>query len=462
MHTKAKILGGIAAVLLTILASTPATVADELADMKAEMARMAAKLEKMQAQMNEQQFNQIHKEELTAMMQDILDDAKAQPALPSWMENLKFYGDLRFRFQSNVTSWRDDNGNDIKNRNRLRTRLRFGFTKTWWDKQMEVGFRLATGGSAPDSANESWGSRFDKKPVWVDLAYAKYAPKCVDGLEITAGKMKNPIKSTTKATWDGDINPEGIHVSYVAPFFGDFKPYAGFGYWVWALDQDEQTPDNTIEDMTYWTYELGFDWKIMKDLSLGYYNTLFAHFRHFNNTETSDGDGPYNSWDSAANPDRDFLIYQTLVEAKWKMAFMPGPFQKWKAWFSWSHNCRAEYPSNQRFSGEGHDNAYVMGVKAGDNKKKGDISASFEYRWIGLTSLLSEDGFGWPDSDFANGVNTTNVKGWVVGTKYNLDDFLTIGGKLIVAEPISSGSPYTGDFNEDSTCVVQVDMVWKF
>jgi hypothetical protein len=203
----------------------------------------------------------------------------------------------------------------------------------------------------------------------------------------------------------------------------------------------------------------------MDNLAWGLYGTYYGNVRHWD-AETAGDSGPYGDWeDRVGGPRADFGLIELTTQFKWKMAFMPKPFQKAKAWFSWVHNTKDTY--NHNYAGvadtfEGDNNAYNVGIKIGSNKKKGDISVGFEYRWIGLTALPDVGDFGWTDSDFESDQNHTNVKGWIIGAKYNIDDFLTLGGKLIVAEPISSGSPYPGEHDEDSSCTVQVDMVWKF
>jgi hypothetical protein len=63
-------------------------------------------------------------------------------------------------------------------------------------------------------------------------------------------------------------------------------------------------------------------------------------------------------------------------------------------------------------------------------------------------------GFGLGDSDFGG----PNRKGHIIGGKYNLDDFLTLGGKVFITDPIHAAWPD----QQDHTVTVQVDMVWKF
>jgi hypothetical protein len=469
MLIKGKVLGCLATLAVAAVLASPAVAGD--ADTEARMANLQQRIEQLEGQLAGRDMERMHRDEMKKMMTEILDDAAMQPALPSWMENLKFYGDLRLRYEGRVRSWDDDDGDSHKDRNRTRVRLRFGFTKTWWDKQMEVGFRLASGDSGfgeSDSRNVTFGDGFGPKAIAIDLAYAKYKPKWAKGLTVTAGKMKNPIKSKTKMSWDGDINPEGIHVKYAAPFCGPITPYTAVGYWWWEFDDsvDDNDDGDSPVDVTYWTYELGLDWKISDSLAWGLYGTYYGNARHWD-ASTAGDDGPYGDWvDRYGQPRADFGIIELTTQFKWKMAFMPKPFQKAKVWASWVRNTKDTYQSEYagvKNTFEEDNNAYCAGIKIGDNKKQGDISLGFEYRYVGLTALPSIDGAGWPDSDFHNSQNTTNVQGWIIGAKYNIDDFLTIGGKLIVAEPISSDTPYNANRqDEDSSCLVQVDMVWKF
>ena len=192
MLQKAFVLGSITLLVMLSLASTSA--ADDISELKAQIERLNSRLEKMESQ----RTSRIEKEELSKMMKDILDDAKAAPALPEWMKNLKFFGDFRLRAehqnsQGRRSQWGGGAGTP-KDRNRLRMRLRFGFIKSWWDDQMEVGFRLASGNNNdPTSTNQTMTGDFSKKDVWIDLMYAKYKPNWAKGLEIAGGKVSRPL-----------------------------------------------------------------------------------------------------------------------------------------------------------------------------------------------------------------------------------------------------------------------------
>ena len=92
----------------------------------------------------------VQQKETRKLIEEIKADAASQPALPKWLDDLEFSGDLRLRYQGECFS-----GRNTKNRNRARFRLRFGFKKTWLDDQMEVGFLREDMRSRPVAAGSS-------------------------------------------------------------------------------------------------------------------------------------------------------------------------------------------------------------------------------------------------------------------------------------------------------------------
>ena len=142
MQFKGITLGCIA--IVAMLSFAPRAVADDVADLQAQLKNLQARIDNME----QAKMDKVQKEEMAKMMKDILDDAKMQPAMPKWMKNLTFFGDFRLRYQMDHPTGRRmgmiPGGNEGKYRNRARFRLRFGFKKTWWDKQMAVIFRLAS------------------------------------------------------------------------------------------------------------------------------------------------------------------------------------------------------------------------------------------------------------------------------------------------------------------------------
>ncbi len=151
--------------------------------------------------------------------------ASAKPGrLPSWLERITPYGDIRLRFEH--TSY-DALGSHTKDsRDRFRVRLRFGL-KSWITPGLELGFRVVSGADDdPTSTNQTMESWFQEHANFgFDRAWVAWTPQMVPGkmLWLTFGKVKNPFV-TSKLIWDGDVNPSGGFIR-LSPKMGGFTPF---------------------------------------------------------------------------------------------------------------------------------------------------------------------------------------------------------------------------------------------
>lgn len=457
--------------LFLLVASSAAWATDvdaaKFAAMQERMDQMQAEMNRLRGELTEQTTGKVHEEDMRRMMKDILADAQAVPAMPKWMENLTFFGDLRLRFQN------DNYGSPVdgvdpkllsdKDRNRLRLRVRFGIRKTWWDGQLEVGFRLETDGTdsmAPyqsRSSNETLGDGFNKKRIGVNLAYMKYRPKWVEGLTLTAGKFENPFRSHTFLSWEPTITPEGLFADYAAPFFKKegFVPWLQVGFLLLGEDiRQGAVVGGTRRDPVMWTMGMGFDWKVADDVSVGFGATYYK----FNNYTETPGDGIPGSNAGGffrGQPDAQMAMLEMTARVKWLMLDLP-----WEAWGTWLHNCDDTYSQgsvdpawyNRKYKNQ--DNAFAMGLSVGQNKRKGDWSAGAAYYWVQGSSVawfLTDASYGGP-----------NVKGFRLTGKYNIDDFFTVGATLYCFDPIVTPTYLRGGNNHDPHVVSRVEFIWKF
>ena len=476
-------------VVIGVLAS-PMLFADDSTDIS-EMKEIVKKLNARIEKLEQEKVGTMRKEELARLMKEILADAKTQPTIPKWMENLTFFGDLRLRYQMDHYNGRRGTlsasgyANRQKDLNRIRFRLRFGFTKTWWDKQLEVGFRLASGngpstydpdGSTALSVNQTLTNMFSKKPIWIDLAYAKYKPKWAPGLVMAGGKMSNPIKSRTWMTWAPDINPEGFVAQYVAPYWGNVKPYVTAGYWFLenvttrgANADPAVTANDTTRSATMISLGTGVNWEIKKDMSLYFGGTMYM-FQNYNTTGVG-STGIDGSWvNNAGWADSDMQLLELTGRFDWEMLGLP-----WEVVASWTHNFADNYNSdnalalnnaqglhlsyNPQF--DGASDAMLLGIKVGKNKKKGDWSAFYNYSYMEANSVAA----GLTDATFGG----PNRKGHIFGGMYNIDDFFTISSNLYISDPIhafntwnSTTSAWQADSSRGGNVTLQVNLVWKF
>ncbi|MCZ0951159.1 MAG: putative porin, partial [Rhodospirillaceae bacterium] len=121
---------------------------------------------------------------------------------PSWTEGLVLDGDLRYRHETI-----NDDAFSVRHRHRMRARANATATL---NEDMQVGFGLATGGTANDSANQSFDEGFSRKSVGVDLAFFDWSLS--ETLTLVGGKMSNPFfrPGGYHLLYDGDIRPEGL------------------------------------------------------------------------------------------------------------------------------------------------------------------------------------------------------------------------------------------------------------
>lgn len=125
----------------------------------------------------------------------------------SWAEKVKIKGDLRYRYEYKATD--DDTTTD-----RHRIRARIGAYGKVADN-VNAAIRLASGNDdSPTSTNQTIEGDFNKKEIWLDLAYITLGCPKDSGLSATFGKMKQPWVQVSDLIFDTDVNPEGISTAY--------------------------------------------------------------------------------------------------------------------------------------------------------------------------------------------------------------------------------------------------------
>jgi hypothetical protein len=136
---------------------------------------------------------------------------RATPAPKNWTDNLKPYGDLRYRYDNvNDDSKRNADGEKFT-RERERLRARLGVEARCNDR-LNAGLELSTGQADPTGANQTLGGGFSKKEMRLNLAYADYSalPDSRHAAHVIAGKMKQPFVPVADLIVDADVTPEGL------------------------------------------------------------------------------------------------------------------------------------------------------------------------------------------------------------------------------------------------------------
>ena len=161
---------------------------------------------------------------------------KSKWDVKSGMPGIELFGDLRLRYEGRKGT--DPYGGDIKLQ-RLRYSARFGIRGEVLD-DFYYGFRMETSGNprsswltagANSSSSGTYQGPFGKTTASLDVGQLYLGWKGADWLNLTVGKMPNPLY-TTPMIWDSDINPEGFaeHFTYTV---GAADLFANFGQFLY-------------------------------------------------------------------------------------------------------------------------------------------------------------------------------------------------------------------------------------
>ena len=412
--------------VIVMLCSVAATVADAAPNrleaaverLEQQVAAQAEEIGQLKNALRGERFKSTVNTEMRELLKD-MGPAVARPA-PSWLDNLKFSGDLRLRYHYETFGSSSD-----KDVSKGRFRLRLGAKKTWWEKQMEIGFRLASGSSDdPSSTNQTFDGNMSEKHVWIDLAYAKWRPDALKGMEFGGGKMKNPFVHTNMI-WDSDVNPEGVWAVGKCPVGGPVQPFVGTGWFL--LEESGSGHNGTLH-----AYQGGVTVNLAEDVTwvsaVSYYD-----FKHYEETYARSGG---NTSSGGLLTAEEFDVVNLTNTLKWKSFGLP-----MSAYVDLAQNCDDEVDDDT-------NDAYAVGVKVGKNEKKGDVSGKYKYAYIEANA--SPGAFN--DSDFGH----SNSKGHQVGLAYNIADFLMIGANLFYTQVIR------GDATGDPRFLGLFDLIWKF
>lgn len=414
----------VAVVLFLVVGNVASAVSTEeleasLEQLKQQVAAQDKEISQLKSQVGGEQFKATVSTEIKQLLKKD-KSVLSGPALPGWLDDLKFYGDLRLRYHYETFS-----GSNAKDVSKGRFRLRVGVKKTWWEEQMEVGFRIATGSSDdPSSTNQSFDGNMSEKQVWIDLAYGKWKPASLKGMEFVGGKMKTPFVHTNMI-WDSDVNPEGVWAVAKCQADGPIRPFLGMGWFL--LEESGSGHNGTLH-----AYQGG----VTVDVADGVEWVSAVSYYDFKNYEDTFARAQGNTSFGDRLTAEEFDVINLTNKLKWKRCGLP-----MSLYVDLAQNCSDEVDDDT-------DDAYAIGFKVGKNKKTGDISGGYKYAYIEANA--SPGAFN--DSDFGH----SNSKGHQVGVKYNIAKFLTVGANLFYTQAIR------GDSTGDPRFLGLFDVIWKF
>jgi len=412
-----------------------AAVSDEdFALLREQLAAVSLRLEELAAENAELRSAQDQTATAVAVVETTVAEVRTTDAVAAsetWPDRVRLDGDFRYRYETI-----DVEDSDIRRRNRIRARFN---VKADLADDVEVGFGLATGGDDPVSTNQTLGGGGSTKGVGLNLAYANW--EATDGLNLIAGKFKNPLTRVggQPLTWDGDWTPEGLALRYKRDWF--FANAIGS-----FLESDSKKGNDSFA----WGGQLGAS-AVLGDVKLtgglGYYSIDTAGKSTTYGDPTDPGDFFGNTaveesgLACGTTPDTecaylyDYLLTQVFAEAAFELGNWPT-----KVFFDYVNNSD---PSDD-------DTGWTLGTIIGRAKDRGQMQFTYYYADKQADSMLGIV----TDSDFGGG--GTDSKGHWLQFNYGVSKSWTIGAQYFINEiDVASGSKR--DFNR-----LMIDMQWKW
>ncbi len=379
----------------------------------------------------------LNKEEAMDLKQEIAADEKIaredamKQGLPEWVQNMKFKGDLRVRYQH-------EERESTNSRDRGRIRFRLGMD-TKVNDQVKIAAGIATGSGDPRSTNETMENSFEKMDLRLDYANAQYTPG--EWGTFTAGKMLSPFWVPKDLIFDSDISFDGGNASLKKKLFGPLEVFFNSGFFI----LDENASENY--DPYMYVVQPGFNLKINPQTSLklafAYYGidtikgtNKLAHSSVTNTGLTSTG-GTYSHNYDPIGSGAELAINNPL-----NISLIPQ-----FALFS-------EYIKNT--SGDEHDQGFLIGARIGDAKVVGPKQWQLSYNFRRLERNAMLDIF--PDSDFYGG--QTHVQGHETALSYGLSKNVTLDLDYYHSGPIGGEEIDTREAKAEN--LWQADLNFKF
>ena len=315
-----------------------------------------------------------------------------------WFDRMSLKADFRLRHESQFRSTATGDRPDLQ-----RQRIRFRIAgKMHVLKDLDIGFRLATGGTDPISTNQTLGNSFETKGIQLDQAYAayQYGPGTFKG-----GKFANPFY-TTEVIWDGDVTFEGLAQQFKFKPSGDTQVFVTLGqFFIDELATDEQDP-----------YLLALQAGIEQKLGASMTAKIALAYYDYDNTRgrTLDHATSGNTLGFGAEQN-DYDLIDILGEISFDLGVPVKVF--------------GQYVNNtDTASGNGQDTAINFGLIVGAKPKQfGDWQFRYYYRVVEADAVVDA----LSDSDFhGSGTNSKGSEfgldvGVVKGVAVNLTYFIT-------------------------------------
>lgn len=354
-------------------------------------------------------------------------------------------GDIRYRYQSDLISISDVDGEH--SRDRHRTRVRLG-VYPWINEELSAGVQLSTGSSEETtSRNETFDDQFLPDSVYLNEAFIDYHPMFLNGdVNIILGKraVASSLIVMNDLVWDSDLTFEGATVQYGKDADGKEKDglSAVAGYYM--LNEKvigKGSPINREQDAYLIAGQLGYKGEVSDityQLGAAYYDYVNYDYQI---TTTYKPLFDYRQ--------KDFNIVELFASFGGQITdTLP-----WKVSGQYAFNTaeNAEWANID----DAKRDSYLVELKIGDAKQVGQWSLYGDYVRIERDALTV-----FTDSD-RNMAAATDLEGFKVGAVYHLVQNMTLGVNYFNFKNIDNKAT-PADESDSTRHILMADVVVKF
>ncbi|ENA36712.1 hypothetical protein HMPREF1487_04886 [Pseudomonas sp. HPB0071] len=346
----------------------------------------------------------------------------------AWAAKTQIKGDVRVRHENIDIDGEPDNGRD---RDRQRIRARLG-VYSQINPQVDAGIRVASGGGDDArSTNQDMTNYFNKKQIWMDLAYIDFHPTAVPNLHVIGGKMLQPWVSMGDVIWDGDINPEGLAATYKYPLGGSTELFGSAGYYVLKDNVDGEGYEFK-HDLRLYAGQLGARFAPTDNLKVTVGGSIYGYDKDKDSTCGNSTTTPC-ALQANGNTTNEFNLYEGFGQVDIGGLAIP-------------LSLYGQYVVNSE--ADDNDTAWLAGLKT----KAYGIGFDYNYRDVQRNAVVGA----FTDSDFANGY--VGSRGHKFKVSYDIDKNFGLGATYFMAE-----SDFASRTKRDADVdTLQLDLEAKF
>jgi hypothetical protein len=362
----------------------------------------------------------------------------------SWLDSLKFGGDLRLRHDT-----LQEMGGPT-DRNRERFRLRFGLTATVQD--LTAVFRMASGTGSQLSANQTESGEFSQKALWIDQAYLAW--KAQEHITLEGGKMQNPFWTlyASDCMWDPDLNPEGYAQKFDLPMGDRLGLFANTSQ---LITTDAFTSGGSAtSDKNVWIFgeQIGAKATLFEETK---WTAALANYAFIN--ERTNPMGGTSNFGNSITAGGTLLTPFNILELTNELALHAGPVPL---------SLQVELVTNTQYQNgaggaalNGGRNGYQVGGIAGKASAANTWEGAYFYKYLEQNATVAN----LADDDFGNG--GTNRAGHIFWVAYSPRDYVQLKLKYYITRVLdqtltSGGATFTG-VNGDTNRLM-FDVLVKF